>query len=69
MKVITRQLTKEVLLAAAFATVSLLALFAFFDVAGQSSRIGTRYDIDMALQFAFLNLPRRFYQVMPIVAL
>ncbi len=69
MKVITRQLTKEILLAAAFVSVSLLALFAFFDVAGQSSRIGTRYDIDMALQFAFLNLPRRFYQVMPIVAL
>ncbi len=69
MKVVTRQLTKEILLAAAFVTVSLLALFAFFDVAGQSSRIGTRYDIDMALQFAFLNLPRRFYQVMPIVAL
>ena len=69
MKVITRQLTKEILLAAAFVAFSLLALFAFFDVAGQSSRIGTRYDIDMALQFAFLNLPRRFYQVMPIVAL
>lgn len=69
MKVITRQLTKEILIASAFVMVSLLALFAFFDVAGQSSRIGTRYDIDMALQFAILNMPRRFYQVIPIVAL
>ena len=69
MNVITRQLTKEILLAASFAMVSLLALFSFFDVVGQSSRIGTRYDIGVALQFALMNLPRRFYQVMPIVAL
>ena len=69
MRIVTRQLTKEILIATAFVMVSLLALFAFFDVAGQSSRIGTRYGIDMALQFAVLNLPRRFYQVMPIAAL
>ena len=69
MKIVTRQLTKEILIATGFVMLSLLALFAFFDVVGQSSRIGTRYGIDMALQFAILNLPRRFYQVIPIAAL
>jgi len=68
-KVITRQLTKEILVSSTFVMVALLALFAFFDLVGQSSRIGTRYDIYTGLQFALFNLPRRFYQAMPIAAL
>lgn len=69
MRVVTRHLTKEVLIATGFVLFALVALFAFFDIVGQLKRIGRDYSIWMALWFAVLNLPTRIYEVMPIAAL
>ena len=69
MKVVTRHLAKEILVATSFVLFALVALFAFFDIVGQASKIGSRYDFGEAVILTVLNLPTNLYQVMPIAAL
>lgn len=69
MKVLTRHVAKEVLIATLFVLVALVALIAFFDLVGQARNIGNRYSISMALFLTMLKLPSRLYEVMPIAAL
>ena len=69
MKVLTRHLAKEVLIATLFVLVALVALIAFFDLVSQARNIGNRYSISMALFLTMLKLPSRLYEVMPIAAL
>lgn len=69
MKVLTRYVAKEVLIATLFVLVALVALFAFFDLVSQARNIGNRYSISMALFLTMLKLPSRLYEVMPIAAL
>ena len=69
MRVVTRHLTKEILISTGFVLISLVALIAFFDLVGQAKNIGNRYDFSMALFLTVLKLPSRLYEVMPIAAL
>lgn len=69
MKVLTRHIAKEVLIATLFVLVALVALIAFFDLVSQARNIGNRYSISMALFLTMLKLPSRLYEVMPIAAL
>ena len=69
MKVLTRYVAKEVLIATLFVLVALVALIAFFDLVSQDRNIGNRYSISMALFLTMLKLPSRLYEVMPIAAL
>lgn len=69
MKVLTRYVAKEVLIATLFVLVALVALIAFFDLVSQARNIGSRYSISMALFLTMLKLPSRLYEVMPIAAL
>lgn len=69
MKVLTRHVAKEVLIATLFVLVVLVALIAFFDLVSQARNIGNRYSISMALFLTMLKLPSRLYEVMPIAAL
>ena len=49
MKILTRHLSKEILLSTTFVLVALVALIAFFDLVSQARDIGNRYSISMAL--------------------
>ena len=69
MKVLTRHVAKEVLIATLFVLVALVALIAFFDLVSQARNIGNRYSISMALFLTMLKLPSRLYEVMPSAAL
>ena len=69
MKVMTRHLTREVLVASLFILFALTALFAFFDLVRQLGNIGTRYSLLQAVTMTMLNLPTRIYEVMPVAAL
>lgn len=69
MKVLTRYVAKEVLIATLFVLVALVTLIAFFDLVSQARNIGNRYSISMALFLTMLKLPSRLYEVMPIAAL
>ena len=69
MKVLTRHVAKEVLIATLFVLVALVALIAFFDLVSQARNIGNRYSISMALFLTMLKQPSRLYEVMPIAAL
>lgn len=69
MKVLTRYVAKEVLIATLFVLVALVALIAFFDLVSQARNIGNRYSISTALFLTMLKLPSRLYEVMPIAAL
>ena len=69
MKVLTRYVAKEVLIATLFVLVALVALISFFDLVSQARNIGNRYSISMALFLTMLKLPSRLYEVMPIAAL
>lgn len=69
MKVLTRHVAKEVLIATLFVLVAIVALIAFFDLVSQARNIGNRYSISMALFLTMLKLPSRLYEVMPIAAL
>ena len=69
MKILTRHLSKEILLSTTFVLVALVALIAFFDLVSQARDIGNRYSISMALFLTMLKLPSRLYEVMPIAVL
>lgn len=69
MKVITRQLTKEILLTTGFVLLALVGLFTFFELMSQFGRIGTRYTIWQALVITFMSVPMLIYEIMPIASL
>ena len=69
MRVITKQLTKEILLSTAFLLVALVALFAFFDLIGQLDDVGSGRTMKQAFTLTALTLPSRIYEVMPLAAL
>ena len=69
MKVVTRHLNKETLIAKGFVLFSLSALFAFFDFVGRLDEIGTRFSAWEVIVLVLLELPSRVYEVMPIAAL
>lgn len=69
MRVITKQLTKEILLSTAFVLVALVALFAFFDLIGQLDDVGSGRTMQQAFTLTALTLPSRIYEVMPLAAL
>ena len=61
MRVVTRYLTKEILIATLFVLVALVALIAFFDLVAQAKNIGNRYDFGMGLFLTFLKLPSQCF--------
>lgn len=69
MKVVTRYLAKEILVATFFVLVALVALIGFFDLVSQARNIGNRYDFSTGLFLTFLKLPSRLYEVLPIAVL
>lgn len=69
MRIISRQFTKEILLATAFVLVVLVALFAFFDLIAQLDNVGAGRPMSTALKLTALVLPERVYEVMPLAAL
>ena len=69
MKVVTRHLSKETLIATGFVLFALSALFAFFDFVGRLDEIGTRFSALEVVVLVLLELPSRIYEVMPIAAL
>lgn len=69
MKVITRQLTKEILLSTGFVLISLVAIFAFFDLIRHLDDIGPNFSLGKAFLLTGLTAPLRIYQVMPLAVL
>ena len=69
MKVLTRHVAKEVLIATLFVLVALVALISFFVLVRLACYFGKRYCISMSLFLTMLKLPSRLYEVMPIAAL
>ncbi len=69
MKIIARLVFVQVVKSSVFVLLALVALFAFFDLIGQSRQIGNTYSIWQAFQFTSLVLPQRAYQVLPIAVL
>jgi len=65
-----RYLGREVAQATAFVLLSLLAIFAFFDVVAQLDDVGQGgYTLRAALTYVLLSQPSRVYELMPIAAL
>ena len=69
MRVITRQLTKEILLSTGFLLIALVSLFAFFDLIGQLDDVAEGRTIMHAFMLTAFTLPARIYEVMPLAAL
>ena len=69
MRVITRHLTAQILMATSLVLLALIGLFLFFDLVGQASKIGTRYSLAQAFLVTGLEIPARLYEVMPIAVL
>lgn len=69
MRLLTRYLTREILVATGFVLFALVGLFAFFDLIGQLGEVGSRYKLSQAFLLTVLTLPIRIYEVMPIAAL
>lgn len=69
MKVLGKLIFSQVIKSSLFVLLALVALFAFFDLIGQSSKIGTTYTIGQAFMLTALVLPMRCYQVLPIAVM
>ena len=69
MRVITRQLAKEILFSSGFVLIALVALFAFFDLVGQLDDVADGRTIMQAFTLTAFTLPARIYEVMPLAAL
>ena len=59
MKVLGKLIFSQVIKSSLFVLLALVALFAFFDLIGQSSKIGTTYTIGQAFMLTALVLPMR----------
>ncbi|MDZ7652530.1 MAG: LPS export ABC transporter permease LptG [Burkholderiaceae bacterium] len=70
MNTLRRYLGREVAQATGFVLLSLLSIFAFFDVVAQLDDVGQNgYTLRAALLFVLLSQPSRVYELMPIAAL
>ncbi len=69
MKILSKLIFVQVTKSTLFVLLALVALFAFFDLIGQSSSIGRNYGILDAFLLTGLVLPTRAYQVLPIAVL
>ena len=70
MRILTKYLTREVLNATALVFLSLLMLFAFFDVVGELKNIGRgTYRLPTLLQYVLWLLPGHVYDLFPIAVL
>ncbi|MGB8338966.1 MAG: LPS export ABC transporter permease LptG [Burkholderiales bacterium] len=70
MRILTKYLTREVLVATALVFVSLLMLFAFFDVVGELKNIGRgNYRLPTLMQYVLWLLPGHVYDLFPIAVL
>ncbi|MGB8856028.1 MAG: LPS export ABC transporter permease LptG, partial [Burkholderiales bacterium] len=70
MRILTKYLTREVIIATALVFVALLMLFAFFDVVGELKNIGRgSYRLPTLMQYVLWLLPGHVYDLFPIAVL
>ncbi len=70
MRILTKYLIREVIVATLLVFVALLMLFAFFDVVGELKNIGRgTYRLSTLMQFVLLSLPGHIYELFPIAVL
>ena len=70
MSTLARYLAGQVLLAVGFVLMSLLVLFAFFDVMQEVASLGrNNYGLAQMAVFIALNMPGHIYEIMPVAAL
>lgn len=69
MTIISRMVFKQIMKNSLFVLLTLVALFAFFDLIGQSGDIGTTYSLFQAFIMTGLILPSRCYEVLPIAVM
>ena len=69
MKIVSRMVFAQIMKSSLFVLLTLVALFAFFDLIGQSGNIGTSYSMGQAFRLAALILPTRCYEVLPIAVM
>jgi lipopolysaccharide export system permease protein len=70
MRILTKYLTREVIVATLLVFGALLMLFAFFDVVGELSNLGRgTYSLPTLLQFVLLSLPTHVYELFPVAVL
>lgn len=69
MKIVSRMIFAQIIKSSLFVLLTLVALFAFFDLIGQSGNIGTSYSMGQAFLLTALILPTRRYEVLPIAVM
>jgi lipopolysaccharide export system permease protein len=70
MRILTKYLTREVIVATLLVFGALLMLFAFFDVVGELSNLGRgTYNLPTLMQFVLLSLPTHVYELFPVAVL
>lgn len=69
MKIVSRMIFAQIIKSSLFVLLTLVALFAFFDLIGQSGNIGTSYSMGQAFLLTALILPTRCYEVLPIAVM
>lgn len=69
MSVLTKMIFSQLMKNSLFVLLTLVALFAFFDLIGQSGNIGTTYSVLQAFGLTALILPTRCYEVLPIAVM
>lgn len=70
MKLLTRYLSREIYSSMALVFVSLLMLFAFFDLLGEMSDMGRgNYNLTYVLLYVLLTVPTRIYELFPVAVL
>ncbi|QMT31634.1 LPS export ABC transporter permease LptG [Alysiella filiformis] len=70
MKLITRYLITRLSVMSLYALLSILALYSFIDFLSEVGNIGEgNYTIWTALQYMFMQMPARAYQLMPLATL
>ena len=69
MKIVSRMIFAQIMKSSLFVLLTLVALFAFFDLIGQSGNIGTSYSMGQAFLLTALILPTRCYEVLPIAVM
>ena len=59
MKIVSRMIFAQIIKSSLFVLLTLVALFAFFDLIGQSGNIGTSYSMGQALSLIHISEPTR----------
>lgn len=70
MKLLTRYLAREIYSSLALVFVSLIMLFAFFDLLRELDDLGSgQYNLTYALLYVLLTVPTRIYELFPVAVL